>query len=304
MNAIKTNGLTKRYGVKLALDTLNLNVKKGDVYGFIGRNGAGKTTTINLILSLIHRTEGTIEINGEAVSFADPSYKSRIGYVPDVPVFPGYMNAEEYIRYACEMNNVPKEDIKQRIIDVLEFVDLSDRKKRISAYSRGMKQRLAIAQAIVHDPEIIIMDEPTSALDPIGRKDVMNIILKLKGNKTVFYSTHILEDVEKVCDTIGIVEQGRLVLQASMDTIKEDYFDNDMLIVTEEPVAKAYELLQASNLKNDIRTSEDGILCEIKNKTTAHDILQLLLKNGFHIIEFKRQKVTLEDVFIEVTNHA
>ena len=304
MDAIKTVGLTKEYGPKLALDDLNLVVKAGDVYGFIGRNGAGKTTTINLLLSLIHKTEGTMIVNGTEVSFSDPSYKTNIGYVPDVPVFPGYMNAEEYVKYSCEMNHVPSEQIKSKVDEVLDFVDLKDRKKRISAYSRGMKQRLAIAQALVHDPDIIIMDEPTSALDPIGRKDVMNIILKLKGKKTVFYSTHILEDVEKVCDHIGILEQGKLVLQESMASIKERYFDNDVLIVTKEPFDEVYQVLENQNINNQIRLTEEGLLCEINADTSSHDILELLLKENITVLSYTPKKVTLEDVFIEVTSHA
>jgi ABC-2 type transport system ATP-binding protein len=304
MSAIQTEGLTKKYGEKLALDHLDLVVKRGDVYGFIGRNGAGKTTTINLLLSLIHKTEGTMTIQGHTVSFSDPTYKTHIGYVPDVPVFPGYMNAEEYVKYSCEMNDVPADQIKQRVDEVLDFVDLHDRSKRISAYSRGMKQRLAIAQALVHDPDIIIMDEPTSALDPIGRKDVMNIILKLKGKKTVFYSTHILEDVEKVCDHIGILEQGKLVLQDSISSIKERYYDNDVLIATEQPTEVVYELLSKKAIKNNIRQTEEGLLCEINADTSSHDILQLLVEENIKVLEYTPRKVTLEDVFIEVTNHA
>lgn len=304
MDAIKTKGLTKEYGNKLALNHLDLVVKQGDVYGFIGRNGAGKTTTINLLLSLIHKTSGTMHVLGREVAFSDPSYKTHIGYVPDVPVFPGYMNAIEYVTYSCEMNNVPNEQIKSKVQEVLDFVDLHDRKKRISAYSRGMKQRLAIAQALVHDPDIIIMDEPTSALDPIGRKDVMNIILKLKGKKTVFYSTHILEDVEKVCDHIGILEQGTLVLQESIHSIKERYFDNDVFIVTKEPNKDVYEVLQNKNIDNNIRLEEDGLRCEINAKTSSHDILELLLESGITVLSYTPKKVTLEDVFIEVTSHA
>lgn len=304
MDAIKTKGLTKEYGTKLALDHLDLTVKTGDVYGFIGRNGAGKTTTINLLLSLIHKTEGSMMIQGHEVSFSDPSYKAAIGYVPDVPVFPGYMNAVEYVKYSCEMNNVPQNQIEMKVDEVLNFVDLNDRSKRISAYSRGMKQRLAIAQALVHDPEIIIMDEPTSALDPIGRKDVMSIILKLKGKKTIFYSTHILEDVEKVCDHIGILEQGKLVLQESITAIKERYFDNDVLIITEQPAKEVFEFVTKSSIKNNVRLTEEGLLCEINAETSSHDILEFLLEHKIKVLSYTPKRVTLEDVFVEVTSHA
>jgi ABC-2 type transport system ATP-binding protein len=302
MHAIETSNLTKEYGIKPAVKDLNLSIRQGEVYGFIGRNGAGKTTTINMILSLIHPTSGTISINGKAVSFSDPSYKNVIGFVPDVPVFPGYMNAREYIKYACEMYDVPMREIKQKTDDVLAFVELREPKKKISAYSRGMKQRLAIAQALVHDPSIIIMDEPTSALDPIGRKDVMNIIMKLKGQKTIFYSTHILEDVEKVCDRIGLLDKGVLVLESTIEEIQNKYYQNDMLITTKEPKEKVYELLQENAIKNDIRQSDKGIICALEGETSAQEVLEFLLDKGIHIIEYKRLNASLEDVFIRVTN--
>lgn len=301
MYAIETINLTKEYN-SLALDKLNLQVKQGEVYGFIGRNGAGKTTTINLILSMIHKTDGVIKINDQEVEFSDSLYKSLIGYVPDVPVFPNYMNAKEYITYACDMYSIPKEEIPARVINVLTFVDLKDHKKRIGAYSRGMKQRLAIAQALVHDPDIIIMDEPTSALDPVGRKDVIDIILRLKGKKTIFYSTHILEDAEKVCDRIGLLEQGTLVLEDTIDNIKQMYYQNEMLITTVEPISDVLEFLSKQQIQNNLRQTEEGILCNVHGETTAHDIIELLIKNQFHLVEFKRMNTSLEDVFIEVTN--
>ncbi|MCK5388324.1 MAG: ABC transporter ATP-binding protein, partial [Candidatus Izimaplasma sp.] len=199
MAAIKTVNLTKSYNNQIVLKDLNLTIKKGEVYGFIGKNGAGKTTTINLILSLITKDSGDIFINDSEVKYIDQQYKTKIGYVPDVPVFPGYMRAKDYLKFTSEIFDMKKEEVNQRIEEVLEFVDLPNSKKKISSYSRGMKQRLAIAQALLHDPEILIMDEPTSALDPIGRNDVMNMIYKLKGSKTIFYSTHILDDIERVC---------------------------------------------------------------------------------------------------------
>lgn len=302
MYAIETSNLSKTYQLKPALNTLNLSVKTGEVYGFIGRNGAGKTTTINLLLSLIHATEGSIKINGKQISFTDQEYKRQIGYVPDVPVFPNYMNAVEYVTYACEMYGVEHTQIKSKVQEVLDFVDLKDHKKKIGAYSRGMKQRLAIAQALVHDPEIVIMDEPTSALDPIGRKDVINIILKLKGKKTIFYSTHILEDVEKVCDRIGLLDNGNLILEDTIENIQHQYYQNEMLIITKEPQEEIFALLQDKKVKNNIQITELGILCELNGETTAQEILAILIENNIKIIEFRKRNATLEDVFIRVTN--
>lgn len=302
MFAIETKDLSKSYGTFKALEDLNIQVNKGEVYGFIGRNGAGKTTTINLILSLIHSSKGKVFINGNQIAFKDQSYKKVIGYVPDVPNFPKYMNAKEYLRYACDMYEVNRTLIDQKVLEVLDFVDLSDHKKKIGAYSRGMKQRLAIAQALIHDPEIIIMDEPTSALDPIGRKDVMNIILKLKGSKTIFYSTHILEDVEKVCDRIGLLDKGVMILEDSIENIQENYFNNKMIIETNLNPDELRTLILEEKVQNDITLHDKGITCNIKGKTSAQDILEILVKKGVIIKEFRRQTASLQDVFIRVTN--
>ncbi|AIO18383.1 putative ABC transporter ATP-binding protein YxlF [Candidatus Izimaplasma bacterium HR1] len=300
MIAIKTENLSKIYDKKIALDSLNIQIKQGEVYGFIGRNGAGKTTTINLMLSLIHQNEGNIYINEKLVEFKNQDYKKIIGYVPDVPAYPKYMNALEYLIYTCDMYELKNQ--KEKALELLDFVDLKDHKKKISAYSRGMKQRLAIAQALVHDPEIIIMDEPTSALDPIGRKDVMGIISKLKGKKTIFYSTHILEDVEKVCDRIGLLEQGKLVLEDTIENIQENYFNNRMFIETDKEAKEIYELLEELEVKNNFEMNHKGIICDVKGETTAQDILELLIKNNIKIKEFRRLNASLEDVFVRVTS--
>lgn len=300
MIAIKTENLSKVYNNKAALQSLNLNIKQGEVYGFIGRNGAGKTTTINLILSLIHQTKGNIYINEKKIQFQNQDYKQIIGYVPDVPAYPSYMNALEYMIYTCDMYDVVNP--KEKALELLTFVDLQDHKKKISAYSRGMKQRLAIAQALVHDPEILIMDEPTSALDPIGRKDVMNIISKLKGSKTIFYSTHILEDVEKVCDRIGLLEKGVLVLEDTIENIQENYFNSRMFIETNIETKELYTYLKKLGVKNNIEMNHKGIICDVKAETSAQDILELLIKDNIKIIEFRRLNASLEDVFVRVTS--
>ena len=300
MIALKTENLSKTYNDKIALSKLNLKIIQGEVYGFIGRNGAGKTTAINLMLSLIHPTDGRIFVNDKLVEFKNQNYKKIIGYVPDVPAYPKYMNAVEYLIYTCDMYEVDNKE--EKVVELLNFVNLNDHNKKIGAYSRGMKQRLAIAAALVHDPEIIIMDEPTSALDPIGRKDVMNIILKLKGSKTIFYSTHILEDVEKVCDRIGLLENGKLVLEDTIENIQENYFNSKMFLETDKPAKEVYVLLKKLDIKNNIEIYEKGIICEIKGETTAQDILEILLEKKIKIIEFRRLNATLEDVFIKVTS--
>ena len=302
MEAIKTVNLSRSYGKTTVLKDLNLTVKKGEVYGFIGKNGAGKTTTINLILSLIESDTGDIFINNEEINFKDQSYKRKIGYVPDVPVFPSYMTSKDYLIYTLDIFDVKDSESNKKIQEILDFVDLPNDKKKIGSFSRGMKQRLAIAQALIHDPEILIMDEPTSALDPIGRNDVMNIIYNLKGSKTIFYSTHILEDVERVCDKIGILDKGILLLEDTLENIKKAYYDNKVYIETTSEPKVLLNRIRGLKIINNAKIKNNGVVCNLDGKTDENTILKKLIDMDEKIIEFSKEKTSLEDIFIRLTN--
>ncbi len=302
MNAITVKNLTKSYQGLIVLKNLNLEIKKGEVYGFIGKNGAGKTTTINLILSLIHKDSGDIIVDNELILFTNQHYKSKIGYVPDVPVFPSYMTAKDYLIYTLEMfsSNV---NFDEKIDEVLTFVSLDNNKKKISSYSRGMKQRLAIAQALIHDPEILIMDEPTSALDPIGRADVMNIILKLKGKKTIFYSTHILDDVEKVCDRIGILNEGELILEESIENLQEEFSTRNIYVQTKNNLDVLKEKLPTLSSVKAYRLEQKGVGIKLSDDATPNDLLKDLVALDIEIIEFRQVRPSVEEIFIKETNN-
>ena len=302
MDSIKLSNLTKQYGDFTAVNDLNLRVKKGEVYGFIGKNGAGKTTTIHMLLSLIHKSSGTIEVNEQLVDFKDVSYKRAIGFVPDVPVFPSYMSAMEYLHYVADIFAIKREDLQEHLRSLLEFVELEDNQKKISQYSRGMKQRLAIAQALVHDPDILVMDEPTSALDPIGRKSVMNVILQLKGKKTIFYSTHILEDVERVCDRIGLLDHGNLLLEGRINEIQDMYYKDKYVLTTKENREDLLKQLQTGFPKIDAKLEGFGVEFKLDDNLNTNDVLEYVMKKGLTIEQFMPVKTSLEDVFVEVTN--
>src|SRR5690554_2729770 len=192
---IRAKNLVKNYGNHKVLRGVNIEVNKGDIYGFIGHNGAGKSTTMNILTGLINHQGGECIVNGS------------VGYLPEDPKFYPYMNAWEYLEFIGTMGGCPKKDIKQTSGKLLDMVKLTSASKRaIGGYSRGMKQRFGIAVALFHNPEILLLDEPYSALDPQGRVDVADIIMRLKeGGKTVFFSTHILNDVERICNKIGIL---------------------------------------------------------------------------------------------------
>ena len=227
MNAIEIAGLCKQFSGKRmtkvhALKGLDLTIAVGEVFGFLGPNGAGKSTTIKLLMGLLRPTSGSAQIMGMDASRAES--RRHVGYLPENPAFYDYLSAEEYIAFVGSQFNMDFALLRRRSEEVLKRLDLWEARKRpMRGYSKGMVQRVGLAQALVHDPDIFILDEPMSGLDPIGRKMVGDIILELKGEgKTVFFSSHILSDIERFCDRIGIIVGGRLRRTSSVaDVLKE-----------------------------------------------------------------------------------
>ncbi|URZ86535.1 ABC transporter ATP-binding protein [Floricoccus penangensis] len=220
-NILEINNLTKSFGSNKILDGINLQIPSGTIYGFIGKNGAGKTTTMKIILGLLQADEGEVLVNGEKVKFGQSATNKYIGYLPDVPEFYGYMTAKEYLMLCGKITGMSKIQIKKRSNELLNLVGLSDDKKKIKSYSRGMKQRLGIAQALLNKPKLLLCDEPTSALDPLGRNDVLEILKKIKDETTVIFSTHILSDVESICDHVAFLNGGKIVLNEKLVDLKK-----------------------------------------------------------------------------------
>lgn len=215
MKAIEIKNLSKTYQGKkrqkvVALDGLCLDVEPGEVFGYLGPNGAGKSTTIKCLMGLIQPSAGVANIFGQSVS--SPLARKRVGFLPENPAFYDYLSAEEYLGFVGKVFGMDGAELQHRIEGVLQLLDLGEaRKRRIRSYSKGMVQRLGLAQVLVHDPDVFILDEPMSGLDPVGRALVKEIILDLKAKgKTVFFSTHITSDVEQVCDRVGIITKGVL----------------------------------------------------------------------------------------------
>jgi len=198
---------------------LNLSVRDGEVFGFLGPNGAGKTTTMNVLLGFVNATSGNASIFG--VNVRDPIARQRIGYLPEMTYYYKFLNAEEILRYYATIFGIPKADMDKRINSVLSLVELdSARKRLIKTYSKGMQQRVGLAQALINNPDLLILDEPTSGLDPIGRMKVREIIQRLKDEgKTVFFSSHELGEVETVCDRVAILNQGELKVEGRVDDL-------------------------------------------------------------------------------------
>ncbi|MCL2545731.1 MAG: ABC transporter ATP-binding protein [Oscillospiraceae bacterium] len=220
MNALEIQGLSKRFGVRDVLDGVSFSVPSGSIFGFIGANGAGKTTTMKIILGLLKADGGSVKVCGEQVRFGATNTNRLIGYLPDVPEFYNYMRPKEYLKLCGEIVGLDRKAIKARSTELLELVGLSDANKKIGGFSRGMKQRLGMAQALLSEPKLLICDEPTSALDPVGRKEVLDILQAIKGKTTVVFSTHILSDVERVCDHVAVLNKGKIVLDVAIDDLK------------------------------------------------------------------------------------
>jgi ABC-2 type transport system ATP-binding protein len=211
------------------LDDVSFEVSKGSIFGFIGANGAGKTTTMKLILGLLAPDGGDIYVCGEKVRFGSSETNRHIGYLPDVPEYYNYLRPREYLKLCGEITGMPAKFIKSRSDELLQLVGLTTNKK-IGGFSQGMKQRLGVAQALLNEPKLLICDEPTSALDPVGRKDILDILCEIKGETTVVFSTHILSDVERICDSVAVLGKGKIVLNGSLSELKALHSDSDATI--------------------------------------------------------------------------
>ena len=215
-------GTDRRAAVKVAVDGLNLAIQPGEVFGFLGPNGAGKTSTMNVLLGFVPPTEGVARLFGNDVSL--PISRQRIGYLPEMTYYYKFLSAEELLRFYGKIFGIPSAVLEKRIDDVLKLVEMQDaRKKLIKTYSKGMQQRVGLAQALINNPDLLILDEPTSGLDPVGRMKVREIIQRLKQEgKTVFFSSHELGEVETMCDRVGIMHQGKLRVEGKVaDLVRE-----------------------------------------------------------------------------------
>ena len=302
MEALKIENLHKSFGKNTIINGLTMSIPENTIFGFLGKNGAGKTTTMKMILGFLKIDEGSIKVFEEEVSFGQSKTNRFIGYLPDVPEFYGYMTAEEYLNLCGAITGLSKNEIKNKSVELLELVGLRDVNKRISGYSRGMKQRLGIAQALLNSPKLLICDEPTSALDPLGRKEILDIILRIKDFTTVIFSTHILSDVEAICDHVVVLDKGKNVLEGSIDELKNIKRKNTIKIrFKSDKELKAFKSLDKfsnliTNEKGDTLylTNEDNQLKDI-------DILYELYKLNIFPLEIKIEEPTLENIFLEVT---
>lgn len=299
---IRTEGLTKVFRVGFwgrkvtALSDLNLEVNEKEIFGFLGPNGAGKTTTLKLLMGLIYPTSGRAWLFGRDLS--NVTIKKDVGFLPEAPYFYDYLTAYEFLRFYGELFEIEKGLLKSRIETLLDMVGLSDnRGLPLRKFSKGMLQRIGIAQALVNDPKLVILDEPMSGLDPIGRREIRDIILKLKGDgKTVFFSSHILSDAEMICDRVGILNKGRLLNVGKLNEILEARIRYIEVIV--EGIGEEAVLKIEDGLEKAVRVGE-RIIMRLGNEKQVDDIIELIRRKGGRIISIIPQRESLEDYFIK-----
>jgi ABC-2 type transport system ATP-binding protein len=306
--AIQARGLTKRYGEVLALDRLDLTVPTGSIFGFLGPNGAGKTTTIRLLTGLGRATAGSASVAGIAVGQGGLALANHIGYLGQEPRLYGWLSGRELLELTGRSYGLTGSVLRARVDEILAIVGLEDAaRRRISGFSGGMRQRLGIGQAILPRPAVIFLDEPVSALDPSGRRDVLELIGGLRGSATVLMSTHILNDVERICDRVAILDRGRLVTEGPMDELLARHarpiFELDPEPGQDATVEALVGRLRRATWCHDVRV-EHGLL-----RVWVHDpgvagveLLPLVVEADVRLARFERVRPTLEDVFLQLVD--
>jgi ABC-2 type transport system ATP-binding protein len=300
--AVEIRRLSKVYGEKRALDHVDLRVEEGSIFGFLGPNGAGKTTTLRILTGLARPTRGTVRVLGHDVASADNAVRAEIGFLPDVPGFYEWMTAEEFLRFAGSLFGIRRDVLEPRLEVLLDLAGLTGVTTRIGGYSRGMKQRLGVAQALINAPRLLMLDEPTSALDPMGRKEVLDMLVSLRGRTTVFFSTHILSDVERICDTVAILDQGLVVAQAPIDELKARYGAEKVVVEVGEGADELARAIGAEPWAAKVERDENGTM-EITvtdAESASRAIPAMVAERRLPLLRMEAGEMGLEEVFVQL----
>ncbi len=307
MDAIVVDSLTKTYKpmwpwLKEAtvLSAISFSVGKGEIFGFLGHNGAGKTTTMKILMGLLRATSGRVELLG--VPATDVAVHSSIGYLPEAPYFYDYLTAEEFLHFYGRLAGLSRGALQERVPQLLVRVGLVEAQGRqLRKFSKGMLQRIGLAQALIHDPELVILDEPMSGLDPIGRKEVRDLILSLRDQgKTVFFSTHIVSDVEMICDRVGILAKGKMLASGRIEDLVNEHEAQSIEVVCDGVVGDRLPAIKSKA----IRILQRGERCMIVHpgQGDLEEMLAVLRHAGGKLVSVIPHKGSLEEIFIEQTN--
>jgi ABC-2 type transport system ATP-binding protein len=294
----------------VALAGLDLDVPKGSIFGLLGPNGAGKTTTIRILTGLARATGGTAQVAGVDVGDDRPEVRRRIGYLDQDPRFYGWMKGRELLELVGRLAGLRGAALRDRVGASLARTGLGDAgERRIGTYSGGMRQRLGIAQAVLHEPELLILDEPVSSLDPEGRRDLLELIESLRGSATVVVSTHVLADVERICDRVAILDRGRLVTEGSLVELLAAHarpiFELVPALGQDAAVSALLERLRGAEWEKGVDLAAGTIRVTVTDAAAAaREILPLVVSSGVVLASFEQARPTLEDVFLELVGPA
>ena len=304
MSVIEITNLTKDYEVGFwrkrkvrALDGLSLSIDGGQIFGFLGANGAGKTTTLKLLMRLIFPTDGSAQILGHDIR--DVSMHQRIGYLPENPYFYDYLTAREFLDYCAQIFGYPAETRRKRAAELLARVKLDEKRwdTQLRKFSKGMLQRVGLAQSLVNDPEIVFLDEPMSGLDPVGRREVRDLIAELRDEgKTVFMCSHILSDIEVLCDRVAILKQGQLAQVGYLDELRRRTEDPNRMEVM--ATGTDVDSLRKHLTGAEIAPTPRGLRIEIASEAEIENVMAALRKAGGKIVSVQPVKQSLEELFL------
>lgn len=299
MPLLQTNDLSKQYNKEYAIKNVNFSIKDKSCIALIGPNGAGKTTILKTLAGLIKPTTGKISFSNLT---ADNDIRSMIGYLPQYPNFPSWMSGREFLIFSGQLANLSREAAEQRtneLLDQLELIDAAD--KRIKGYSGGMKQRLGIAQAIIHKPKLLMLDEPVSSLDPIGRRYVLTLMEELKKDMSILFSTHILSDAEEISDELILLQKGKIIESGSIESLKNKYQTTMIeLEFTGDPIYFKNQLSSLDSILSCTINRQKLHLYVANIEIARHDILTKITNENWELIDFSINRASLEDMFMRV----
>jgi ABC-2 type transport system ATP-binding protein len=306
---VETNNLTKRYHDKLAVNALNLTVQEGEIFGFLGPNGAGKTTTILMLLGLTEATSGRASVCGFDPKLEPIEVKKRVGYLPENPGFYEDMSANENLLYMARLNRIPEDEARRRTSEVLDQVGLSeDGRRLVREYSRGMKQRLGIAEVLVKNPLAVILDEPTLGIDPDGAIRILELIkgLNRERNLTVMLSSHQLHQVQEICSRVGIIVKGRLIVQGQMDELGRAILKErqwNFLLEVGGSVNGLENDLQTINGVDEIEKRRHGLFLRC-TRDVRPELVSLLARKNIPLLQLRSEDPTLEEIYLKYFREA
>ena len=294
MICLQVEALTKQFGAQTVVDTVSFELQTNSSTALIGPNGAGKTTTLSMLTGLLTPTKGSIVMPGVK------DIRSEIGFLPQYPQFFSWMTALEFVEMSAKLSGVPKKDAKIKAKKMLEFVGLGDAlNKKTGTFSGGMRQRLGIAQAIVHSPKLLLLDEPVSALDPVGRRDMMDLLKQLQETTTILYSTHILNDAEQMTDQVLFLREGKLVEQGSLTEVRARYDEPKIQI----DFVNATDAARFANSNQNVIVKGSTVLLTVADNTpTMQHVIEQLSTQKLDVLKVERVTTSLEEIFMKVAH--